>query len=363
MRPFVSLLREALEVAQQREGTAGLSLSESFRSAAREHLRLTQGLEDTQDRVAKALALGRQALWALAQGRQEEACRLLREAVELHPELGSGFALKLAAQLCEEERALLEEKIQRLEAKWAEAPQALRLLRALAELPTEVWKDFFQPRRISRFRENRKLQENREPKEEWAAPRERVSLPKQRSPRPSWLEPIHFLLRYRGWKGSEAEGRSRRFEGALLFSLTQSQLGFLGEDEGIHLWRDREKLIRLESEGDFSTLRISEALFQAALGWLLVLEGSLGTLLLPLIPSIATKLQLPPLAEPGEDIQAELWSWESLTPKDFQSLYRRATYRPVQALRNWLWLWLRQDQTLAEEELEEWLRILERLLR
>ncbi|RDI94685.1 hypothetical protein DV704_11135 [Meiothermus sp. QL-1] len=122
MRPFVILLREALEAAEREQGGAQLSLDESFQRAAEEHLRLAQELRDTGDPVAEALALGRQALWALAQGNQGEACRLLQQAVELHPELGNGLALRLAAQLCVEERALLEEQIRRLKAAWAEAP-------------------------------------------------------------------------------------------------------------------------------------------------------------------------------------------------------------------------------------------------
>jgi hypothetical protein len=129
-RPFRELLQEALAAAK--EGRTD-RFGHAFREEAERHARLGPRGEDP---VARALALGRQALRHLARGERKDACEKLSQALELHPSLGGGLALDLAEALCGE-RALRH--IRKRLAPRKEVPPELLLLDLLDRLPPEFW--------------------------------------------------------------------------------------------------------------------------------------------------------------------------------------------------------------------------------
>jgi hypothetical protein len=129
-RPFRELLQEALAAAK--EGRTD-RFGHAFREEAERHARLGPRGEDP---VARALALGRQALRHLARGEREDACEKLSQALELHPSLGGGLALDLAEALRgESDFRHLRERL----APRGEVPPELPLLALLDRLPPEFW--------------------------------------------------------------------------------------------------------------------------------------------------------------------------------------------------------------------------------
>ena len=147
-RPFRELLQEALAAAK--EGRTD-RFGHAFREEAERHARLDPRGEDP---VARALALGRQALRHLARGEREDACEKLSQALELHPSLGGGLALDLAEALFgESDFRHLRERL----APRGEVPPELPLLALLDRLPPEFWVEVLRgvPRTRSSTRKGR----------------------------------------------------------------------------------------------------------------------------------------------------------------------------------------------------------------
>jgi hypothetical protein len=194
-RPFRELLQEALAAAK--EGRTD-RFGHAFREEAERHARLDPRGEDP---VARALALGRQALRHLARGEREDACEKLSQALELHPSLGGGLALDLAEALFgESDFRHLRERL----APRGEVPPELPLLALLDRLPPEFWVEVLRgvPRTRSSTRKGRAEAE--------APPRPRESPP--RRPRPSVPRPrIPFAYRPLRREGSQGEKQERTF--------------------------------------------------------------------------------------------------------------------------------------------------------
>ena len=118
------------------EGDLETLKQEAFQREAQRHARLAQKRDDP---VARALALGRQALWDLAQGNGEGACQKLSQALELHPFLGGGLAWELARVLCGGARDAASPPLGERRALLREPPPAVRLLAFLDHLPPGFW--------------------------------------------------------------------------------------------------------------------------------------------------------------------------------------------------------------------------------
>ncbi|WP_347240203.1 hypothetical protein [Thermus sp.] len=338
-RPFRELLQEALAAA--REGRAE-PFGDAFREEAEGHARLGPRGEDP---VARALALGRQALGHLARGEREEACRKLSQALELHPSLGGGLALDLAEALCGKEafRPLRERLARR-----KEVPPGFQLLALLDRLPPEFWVEVLRgsPRTPSSPRKGRAEAE--------ALPRLRESPP--RRPRPSVPRPrIPFAYRPLRREGRKGEGETQVYAFALRSTDASKWLGSLGATEfrrwvapGLEVREVRGRLyLRVLPE-------FREAYPQAAL---LVLEAGRARALMPLLPS-EDYLPLPVDLKGGADLVAEVWSWEDLILGTLAELLREGRFYP-----DLLGIWLLYGMTqglIPPEVAEAALRWLER---
>ncbi|MCS6868079.1 hypothetical protein [Thermus sp.] len=326
MRRFRQLLQEALEA----QGPLG----PGFLREARAQARLGPAGEDP---VARALALGRRALVALAEGRKGEARRLLEDAVRLHPGLGGGLALELAARLAGEaiEVALELRALQEREwRRWEEAPPGLRLLRALGAVPPSWWRSLWQGEPLSpRAKQSPPGRRRPEP-----AP------PLTRRERPPAPPTLRLPLRYHS--GEEPE----RMYSLSFLQRKSFRPRSIFEEPGE--WRSSEGALRLDEEGRL-TVRMDRL---GAWGGLLVLRGSRRAVILPL-PWEAPTLQgwIPLPAEPGEEVEALVWTWESITPATLWDLLssRRSRY-PARSL----FLWLQEAVARGLADPEEWADIL-----
>ncbi|MGC8876958.1 hypothetical protein [Thermus sp.] len=303
-RPFRELLQEALAAA--REGRAE-PFGDAFREEAEGHARLGPRGEDP---VARALALGRQALGHLARGEREEACRKLSQALELHPSLGGGLALDLAEALCGKEafRPLRERLARR-----KEVPPGFQLLALLDRLPPEFWVEVLRgsPRTPSSPRKGRAEAE--------APPRLRESPP--RRPRPSVPRPrIPFAYRPLRREGSQGEKTALK---ALLLTKKSWE-----PPEPTELRRWVAPGLEVQEVRGRLYLRVlpefREAYPQAAL---LVLEAGRARALMPLLPS-EDYLPLPVDLKGGADLVAEVWSWEDLILGTLAELLREGRFYP-----------------------------------
>ncbi|MDW8358797.1 hypothetical protein [Thermus sp.] len=327
MRRFRQLLQEALEA----QGPLG----PGFLREARAQARLGPAGEDP---VAQSLALGRRALVALAEGQREEARRLLEEAVRLHSGLGGGLALELAARLTEEAigEALELRALQERERRgWEEeAPPGLRLLRALGAVPSSWWRSFWQEEPPSpRAKQSPLGRRHPEP-----AP------PFTRRERPPAPPTLRLPLRYH--RGEEPE---RMYS---LSFLQRESFRPRSTFEEPGEWRSPEGALRLDGEGRL-TVRMDRL---GAWGGLLVLRGGRSAVILPL-PWEAPTLQgwIPLPAEPGEEVEALVWTWESITPATLGALLssRRSRYP-----RRYLFFWLQEAVARGLADPEEWADIL-----
>lgn|GEM_PF-627616 len=327
-RPFRELLQEALAAA--REGDLEALRGEAFRQKAERHARLAQKGDDP---VARALALGRQALWDLAQGNGEGACQKLSQALELHPFLGGGLAWELARVLCGragdgvspplplgERRALLRE-----------LPSSAKLLAFLDQLPPGFWAEVLRGRRRATSRATSSQKDHQgatgvpfqEPpglpsREEEGWRREKAS--------PSW-RPMRPRIRFT-YRPLRLEG-AREDRGMEVKSLMLSRADF-------HRWEPfgRQTLRRWVApnlevrEGEDGVLRLRvrsefwEAHPEAAL---LVLEAEGARALAFLLPT-ERPLPLPVDLEGGGGLVAEVWSWGDLTPEALAGLLLEAHF-------------------------------------
>ncbi|GAA5335993.1 hypothetical protein [Thermus hydrothermalis] len=326
MRPFRELLREALEALASGEP----SLGEAFRKEALAQARLGPSGEDP---VARALALGRRALVALAEGDRKGAHRHLQKAVESYPGLGGGLALELLVRLGEEEglevepyRALRE----REHRAWEEAPWGLRLLKALSEVPAPFWRPFLEDGAGERPR---------------GAERRPPSPRRRREPiRPT----LRLPLRHRPEGG---EGR----EGAVRSLQMLRQMDFLpSTPPRPGTWRSEGDTLHLD-EGGRLTVRLDRL---RAWGGLLALVGSRGRVLVPLPWEEAGpryRLHIPLPGRPGEDLEAWVWTWEHLTPETLEALLEdRKTFYS----RELLAAWLLEAFMRGQADPGEWVRVL-----
>ncbi|WP_135256795.1 hypothetical protein [Thermus caldilimi] len=64
---------------------------------------------------------------------------------------------------------------------------------------------------------------------------------------------------------------------------------------------------------------------------------------------------LPPLAQGGEVLEAELWRWADLTPEAFLERYHKASYAPKEGLAAWIEAGVRRGRL----DLEAWQPVLE----
>jgi tetratricopeptide (TPR) repeat protein len=333
-RPFRELLQEALAAAK--EGRTD-RFGHAFREEAERHARLDPRGEDP---VARALALGRQALRHLARGEREDACEKLSQALELHPSLGGGLALDLAEALFgESDFRHLRERL----APRGEVPPELPLLALLDRLPPEFWVEVL--RGVPRTRSStRKGQAEAE-----APPRIRESPP--RRPRPSVPRPrIPFTYRPLRREGSQGEKQVRTF---LLQTSREPP-----EPTELRRWVAPGLGLEVREAGRRLNLRVlpefRKAYPQAAL---LVLEAGRARVLVPLLPA-AGSLPLPVDLKGGADLVAEVWSWEDLTPETLAELLREWRFYP-DLLEIWLLYGMGQG-LIPLEVVAEALRRLER---
>jgi hypothetical protein len=339
-RPFRELLQEALAAAK--EGRTD-RFGHAFREEAERHARPGPRGEDP---VARALALGRQALRHLARGERKDACEKLSQALELHPSLGGGLALDLAEALCPEtDLRHIRERL----APRKEVPPELPLLALLDRLPPEFWVEVLRgaPRTRSSTRKGQAEAE--------APPRIRESPP--RRPRPSVPRPrIPFTYRPLRWEESQGEKQ----EGT--FFLPQTSLKTSWEPPKpteLRRWEARGlEVLEVREAGRGLYLRVlpefRKAYPQAAL---LVLEAGRARVLAPLLPA-AGSLPLPVDLKGGADLVAEVWSWEDLTPETLAELLREGYFYP-DLLEIWLLYGMGQG-LIPLEVVAEALRRLER---
>jgi hypothetical protein len=320
--PFRELLQEALAAAK--EGRTD-RFGDAFREEAERHARLGPRGEDP---VARALALGRQALRHLARGERKDACEKLSQALKLHPSLGGGLALDLAEALCPETalRHLRERLVPR-----KEVPPELPLLALLDRLPPEFWVEVLRgaPRTRSSTRKGQAEAE--------APPRPRESPP--RRPRPSVPRPrIPFAYRPLRREGSQGEKQVRTF---LLQTSREPP-----EPTELRRWEARGLEVR--EAGRRLYLRVLPAFWKAyPQAALLVLEAGRARVLVPLLPA-AGSLPLPVDLKGGADLVAEVWSWEDLTPETLAELLREWRFYP-DLLRKWLLYGMKQGLIPREE--------------
>jgi hypothetical protein len=339
VRSFRELLQEALDALQ----AGSLDLGEHFRREA--IAQVTRGPLG-EDPVAQALALGRKALLALAQGAKDEARRFLSQAVRLHPGLGGGLALELLARLAEdtpevgEVRALLE----RERKAWEEAPLGLLLLRALGAVPPEGWVGLLAPKEGASARD---LPARRASKGRWREGGSRRASRERGPTRPTLRLPLWYWERERTF---DERGKVLGFLPA--FSRDKPKSGREGG------WRSPESILRLDM-GGYLTLRMDR--LPKPWGGLLVLSGGLGSVLLPLpwkAPEPRLRARIPLPAEPGEEVEALFWAWEDLTPATLRALltaprvlYGRETLLP----------WLDEAVRRGVADPVEWAEILDAL--
>jgi hypothetical protein len=331
-RPFRELLQEALAAAK--EGRTD-RFGHAFREEAERHARPGPRGEDP---VARALALGRQALRHLARGERKDACEKLSQALELHPSLGGGLALDLAEALCGE--TAFRHLRKRL-APRKEVPPELPLLALLDRLPPEFWVEVLRgaPRTRSSTRKGQAEAE--------APPRIRESPP--RRPRPSVPRPrIPFAYRPLRREGSQGEKQVRTF---LLQTSREPP-----EPTELRRWVAPGLEVREAGRGLYLRVlpEFRKAYPQAAL---LVLEAGRARVLAPLLPA-AGSLPLPVDLKGGADLVAEVWSWEDLTPETLAELLREGYFYP-DLLEIWLLYGMGQG-LIPLEVVAEALRRLER---
>jgi hypothetical protein len=294
-RPFWELLQEALAAAK--EGRTD-RFGDAFREEAERHARPGPRGEDP---VARALALGRQALRHLARGERKDACEKLSQALELHPSLGGGLALDLAEALCgESDFRYLRERL----APRKEVPPELPLLALLDRLPPEFWVEVLRgaPRTRSSPRKGQAEAEAPPRPRESPPRRPRPSVPRPRIPfayRPLHQEVTFFLLET-SWEPPKPTELRRWVAPGLEVREAGRRL---------YLWVLPE---------------FRKAYPQAAL---LVLEAGRARVLAPLLPA-AGSLPLPVDLKGGADLVAEVWSWEDLTPETLAELLREGYFYP-----------------------------------
>ena len=334
MSPFRELLQEALAAAK--EGRTD-RFGHAFREEAERHARLGPRGKDP---VARALALGRQALRHLARGEREDACEKLSQALELHPSLGGGLALDLAEALFgESDFRHLRERL----APRGEVPPELPLLALLDRLPPEFWVEVL--RGVPRTRSStRKGQAEAE-----APPRPRESPP--RRPRPSVPRP-RIPFAYRSLRREESQGEKQ----VRTFLLQTSREP--PEPTELRRWVAPGLGLEVREAGRRLYLRVlpefRKAYPQAAL---LVLEAGRARVLVPLLPA-AGSLPIPVDLKGGADLVAEVWSWEDLTPETLAELLREGYFYP-DLLEIWLLYGMGQG-LIPREVVVEALRRLER---
>lgn len=327
VRRFRELLREALEVV----ASGKTSLGEAFRQEALAQARLKSSADDP---VAQALALGRQALVALAEGDGRGAYYRLREAVERHPGLGGGLALDLLVRLGEREglevepfRTLREREL----LAWKEAPLGFRLLKGLKEVPASFWQSFLVEERPPSPRRQRDRR---------TEPPRAIPLQRREPVRPTFRLPM-------GYRPGEERGVVRSL---LMRSWTEFR-PFAPEGPGA--WHSPEGALRLDEEGHL-TVRVDRL---GTWGGLLALVGSRGRVLMPLPwgGEPRYRLHIPLPARPGEEMEAWVWTWEALTPATLEALLAdpRTLYP-----RELLAAWLRQALRRGQADRMAWVQVL-----
>ena len=323
-RPFRELLQEALAAA--REGDLEALRGEAFRQEAERHAQLAQKGDDP---VARALALGRQALWDLAQGNGEGACQKLSQALELHPFLGGGLARELARVLCEragdgvspplplgERRALLRE-----------LPSSAKLLAFLDQLPPGFWAEALRGKGEATSRAASSQGDRHQPRPRAGSPRGGERPPSPRRPERPRLPLVYRPLRRgepRG-KGETGLESPASISSELLPQRANSGWWEPLEARSLRRWVAPGLEVREREDGGLRLQVLPEFWKAHPEAALLVLEAEGARALAFLLPT-ERPLPLPVDLEGGGGLVAEVWSWGDLTPEALAGLFREARF-------------------------------------
>ncbi|WP_448569416.1 hypothetical protein [Thermus sp.] len=320
-RPFRELLREAL--AAVREGDLEALRQEAFQREAQRHARLAPKGDDP---VARALALGRQALWDLAQGNGEGACQKLSQALELHPFLGGGLAWELARVLCGRVGDAVSPPLGERRALLREPPPAARLLAFLDQLPPGFWAEALRGGGAASRAAFSQGDLHR------PQPRAKGRRGGERPPSPRRPNRPRLTLVYRPLRRKEPRGKGEtRPETSTFVSL-----GLLPQHTGSDWWEPLEAPslrrwvgpgleVREREDGGLRLWVLPEFWKAHPEAALLVLEAEGARALAFLLPT-ERPLPLPLDLEGGGDLVAEVWSWGDLTPEALAGLFREARF-------------------------------------
>lgn len=334
-RSFQSLLLQAL--VEAKAGNLGALQAKAFREEAERHLAMGPRGEDP---IGRALNLGREALHRLSLGEREEACAKLRQALDLHPYLGGGYARALAEVLCgerpveergwREDRALLEQ-----------APPEVRLLAFLDGLPPAFWVEAFWPEGKERTEAKKQG-----PQATWGE-QPSFARPERKPPSPSRPR---FPLAYRPWYREQKEPR----EGVRMMLLITQERALRPKElrrwagPGLEIWEGEEGGFWLRLFPEFWERHPEAAL--------LVLEGREARVPIPLLPGMPP-LPFPRVFRHGEEVTGEVWSWEDLRPRALAAFLREVGY-----YRDLLQVWLEYGLgtgRLSRKGFREALRLME----